>query len=184
MGSRYHYAPFTQADIEYLHVIAIRRWKTIGRRFVIVALLPMVIAIAMLFAANLIIIANLDAEKDIKGINIPPGIENFSLLWYAIPIFLLLLGVNLIMFIRSIPPLYLDIWKGKKRQLVFTPSPYTLEGSGNYYINTGLPAMRFIEVTYEQYKNMDYTSPCFLEVAPLTNIPLGFKSMDSTKNIE
>jgi hypothetical protein len=179
MGSRYHYAPLTTANKEYLRVIAGRRWKTAGKRFLIVAILPMTVAIAMLFIANLIIIANLEAEKDIKGINIPEGIEHFSLLWYTIPIFFLLLGVNLIMFIRSIPPLYIDIWNGKKRQLLFTPQPYTLEGSGNYYINTGLPAMRFIEVSYEQYMKIDYKKLCFLEVAPFTNIPLGFKTVDA-----
>lgn len=178
MGSRYQYAPLTKTDIQYLRVIATRRWKTTGKRFVLVALLPMVVAIAMLFIANLIIIANLDAEKDMKGINVPPGIEHFSLLWYAVPIFLLLVGVNVIMFIRSIPPLYIDIWNGKKRQLMFSPTPYKLEGTGSYYINTGLPAMRFIEVSYEQYINMDYTKRCFLEVTPLTNIPLGFKTID------
>ena len=181
MGSRFYDAPLMKADKEYLLIIAGRRWKTAWKRFLLTAMLPMVIAIPMLAILNLVILANLDEAKeaeDAKDINIPEGIENFSLLWYAIPIFIVLLIVNAVMFVISIPPLYIDIWRGKKKQLFFQPQPYTIAATGKYYIATGLPALRFIEVTGEQYMNMDYNRPCYLEVTPLTNIPLGFKTIE------
>ncbi len=178
MDSRYYYTQLTPADKEYLRIILSRRWKAVWKRLLMAGVLPMGVILLMLFIMNLVILANIDSEKNIKGINIPPGIEHFSLLWLSIPIFLILLAVNVFMFLNSIPPLYIDIKRNKKKQLVFTPAPYSIPGTGEYYINTGLPAMRFIKVTYEQYMNLDYSRPCFLEVTPLTNIPLGIKTID------
>jgi len=179
MSGRFYYATLTAADRQYLLTIAQGRWKTVGRRFLLSAILPMAVVLPMLLVANLVILANLDEAENIKDVNIPPGIEHFSLLLFAIPIFAILVLVNVVMFIRSIPPVYIDIRRGMKKQLVFIPQPYTIPQSGHYYINTGLPALRFMEVTHEQYTSIDYTRPCYLEVAPLSNIPLGFKTIES-----
>lgn len=184
MGDYTQYAPLTDDDRHYLQVIAGRRWKEVKKRFLITAILPQVIIIPMLLIMNLVILANLDDAKTNKRIIVPEGIEHFSLLWLAIPVFVLLVVINLIMYIRSIPPIHLDIKRGVKKRLLFMPKPYSLPGTNAYYVNTGLPAMRFIELSYEQYMSLDYTTPCYLELAPLTAIPLGVKTADDAAMLQ
>jgi hypothetical protein len=178
MGEYTQYAPLTNDDRHYLQLIAGRRWKEVKKRFLITAILPMAIILPMLFIMNLVILANIEDAETNKRIVVPEGVEHFSLLWLAVPVFMLLVAINFIMYLRSIPPVYVDLKRGVKRQLLFMPKPYTLPHTNAYYVNTGLPAMRFIEVSYEQYMSLDYTTPCYLEQAPLTAIPLGIKTVD------
>jgi hypothetical protein len=168
------FAPLADKDRHYLEVIAGRRRAEVKKRFLLTAVLPMAIILPMLLIVNLVVMANLDEAEVNKNIIVPEGVEHFSMLLLGIPVFLILVLVNVLMYLRSLPPLYTDLKRGLKKQIPFMPKPYAV--ADKFYINTGLPQLRFLEVSYEQYSQMDYTTLCYLELAPLTNIPLGIRS--------
>lgn len=169
------YTRMTEHDKLHLRGVIRNRWLEAWKRLLFSTILPIVF-----LSIALIVIAEVLSHKPVSDIQFP---DDLLFLIILSPLLLLLLAINFVWFLRRVFAVYYDIWKGKKRLIEFRPAPYTISGTNKYFINTDLPYLRFIPVSYEQYMAADYSKDCYLEITPVSKVILGIKTQDNDDEI-
>jgi len=146
-------------------------------------MLPIVCLAAIILFVNAIILDGEWRGRKFSEPLMPTTLHDLSLpAALMIPAFVIIAIANIVMFLRSIPTVYIDLLRGKKARIEFKPEPYTIPESGKYFIATGIAILPYLEVCYEEYVGLDYDCNCYFEITPSANIPLGFTTILESSN--
>jgi hypothetical protein len=160
------------------------RWKATFRRLRITFLLPLVIA-----AVLSLIFYLMEYRYELFDIGPPPAYLPKPRFWLpiilVIPPLLVVTMANLVLFLKTIPSIYTDKWKGKKERILFIPEPYTIdeavqtEAMQKFYIKTNVHEFPFFEVDFNSYMACTMIDYLILELTPITRILLGIRTKDN-----
>jgi hypothetical protein len=130
----------------------------------------------------------------LKGMKLPPDDHYFVphnlrefydycvafALW--LPIYALIISVNILLFLYKIPLIYLDLLTAKKKIIYFNPEAYSPPELSECFLKTGYPKYPFFQINYEQYCEIDSRETYSLEISRFERILLAVKD-NTGKNI-
>ncbi len=171
-------------DIILTKGIIRKRWGTTFKRLAITLLLPVVCVLAVSIFLNIIYLRARIPDKYGAGIHIdliiPKSINDLKLFGFLLlPGLYLVLAANLWLFIITIPPIYIDLLKRRKKLIQFKPEQYWVAETNQYYLKTNIAAFPFFEVDFNTYCNIENTNILIIESLPLTKILLRIRTADN-----
>lgn len=176
------YMKLSTTERKALSGLCRRKWISFGKRLLITFSLPFACLLALgIFLNAPILYGNLYLGRNDRYI-IPASIDElkmmtmgFFFLWSLIFFFIVI--VNIILFLKEIPPVYYDMLRNVKKRITFRPRPYTI--GNHYYLQTDIPGFTFLEVSYEDYYNAGTGIYC-LYLLPGTKQVLAVTKEDGT----
>lgn len=172
------YKPFDELDKQKVKLWCVKRWKDVAKRFVFSFALPFVCADSIIGFINRIIAGHSGNRDNFDGFSM---FKILLVVW--IPVFIIIGIGNVVLFLKYIPAICIDMFRGKKRIIQFNASHYSLTEFNKYYIQTPIPRYPFFEVTYDDYCLVKECETLILETAPKTGKVLALKNGDGTKAI-
>jgi hypothetical protein len=179
------YRKLNKNDLTVVRKIVGRRWLAILKRFGITFLLPIICGVGVSLFLNIIYLRARIPDRWSPGVIIdliyPKSLEDIETFgFFLFPAFFIISIANIWMFIITIPPIYIDLLKRRKKVIYFKPEQYMIAESSKYYIKTNVAEFPFFEVDFNTYCDVENTDSLILEMLPVTKVLLAIKTKDET----
>lgn len=166
------YAPYNASDKQLVKKACKARWRSAFKR--------LGITLGLALASGLVMIILYDiglATGIIKRITHNVFKDNIAIL-FIVSVAISFIGIlaNMWLFFITVPSIYFDLLRGRKKQIRFVPQQYMVPGTDKYYIKTDVPAMRFLEVNFDAFCAVENTPYLVLEMTPITQILVNIKT--------